>query len=127
MNDLETFLTTLYVIADDFCQSQMQPEEKPFVGRPRSLQCSEVIVLALFGQWAQFQSERAFYRYAEQHLRAAFPDLSDRGQFNRLMRAHLLSVNCPTASSNIAVIISLSSYKVNQVYYCLNLFSIYAT
>jgi len=88
MRDLDTFLTTLYVMADDFCQSQMPPDEKPVIGRPQCLQCSEVITLALFGQWAQFESERAFYRYAEQHLRAAFPDLPDRGQFNRLMRAH---------------------------------------
>jgi hypothetical protein len=33
-------------------------------------------------------AERAFYRYAEHHLRTAFPDLPDRGQFNRLMRGH---------------------------------------
>jgi hypothetical protein len=88
MKDLETFLTTLYVMADDFCQSHPDVDEKPVTGRPQSLQCSEVITLALFGQWAQFQSERAFYRYAEQHLHAAFPDLPDRGQFNRLLRAH---------------------------------------
>jgi Transposase DDE domain len=51
-------------------------------------QCSEVITLAVFGQWMQFQSERAFYRYAEQHVRGAFPHLPDRAQFNRLMREH---------------------------------------
>jgi hypothetical protein len=72
MRDLDTFLTTLYVMADDFCQSQMPADEKPVIGRPESLQCSEVITLALFGQWAQFQSERAFYRYAEQHLLQPF-------------------------------------------------------
>jgi hypothetical protein len=88
MRDLETFLTTLYVMADDFCQSQIQPDKKLLMGRQKSLQCSEVITLALFGQWAQFQRERDFYRYAQQLLRAAFPGLPDRGQFNRLMRAH---------------------------------------
>ncbi len=51
-----------------------------------SLQCSEVITLALFGQWIQFKSERAFYRYAQHHLQAAFPQLPDRSQFNRLVR-----------------------------------------
>jgi len=49
---------------------------------------SEVITLACFGQWVQFPSERAFYHYAQQHLRAAFPQLPDRSQFNRLLRAH---------------------------------------
>ncbi len=87
MIDLDTFLTTLYVMVDDFCQSQLQSEEQG-PGRPASLQCSEVITLALFGQWVQFPSERAFYRYAQHHLRAAFPDLPDRGQLNQLMRAH---------------------------------------
>jgi hypothetical protein len=87
MIDLDTFLTLLYVMADDFCQSCL-PCQQRRPGRPASLQCSEVITLALFGQWVQFPSERAFARYAEHHLRAAFPDLPDRGQFNRLVRTH---------------------------------------
>jgi hypothetical protein len=48
----------------------------------------EVITLALFGQWVQFPSERAFYRYAQHHLRKAFPRLPNRSQFNRLQRSH---------------------------------------
>lgn len=44
--------------------------------------------LALFGQWVQFPSERAFSRYAEHHLRQAFPPLPDRSQFNRQQRLH---------------------------------------
>ena len=59
-------------MADDFCQSDPDVDEKPVIGRPQSLQCSEVITLVLFGQWAHFESERAFDRYAENHLRAAF-------------------------------------------------------
>jgi len=46
------------------------------------------VTLALFRQWAQFGSERAFYRYAEQHLRTAFPTLPDRSQFNCLQRCY---------------------------------------
>jgi hypothetical protein len=87
MIDLDTFLTTLYVMADDFCQSCLS-HEKQTPGPMASLQCSEVITLALFGQWVQFPSERAFYRYAQHHLRAAFPHLPERSQFNRLMRTH---------------------------------------
>src|SRR6266853_4217957 len=87
MIDVDTFLTTLYVMVDDFCQSEYA-QEKQTPGPPASLQRSEVITLALFGQWMQFPSERAFYRYAEQHLREAFPQLPDRTQFNRLMREH---------------------------------------
>lgn len=87
MIDVDTFLTILYVMVDDFCQMK-QTHENPSPGPIASLQCSEVVTLALFGQWGQFQSERAFYRYAEQHLRAAFPQLPDRTQFNRLLREH---------------------------------------
>jgi hypothetical protein len=85
--DLDTFLTTLYVMADDFCQSRL-PTAKHGAGPMASLQCSEVITLALLGQWMQFPSERAFYRYAQQHLRGAFPQLPDRSQFNRLLREY---------------------------------------
>src|SRR5713226_1334806 len=85
MVDIDTFLTTLYVMSDDFCKLHL-PAEAVHTGPQVSLSGSEVITLALFGQWVQFPSERAFYRYAEHHLRAAFPDLPDRSQFNRLMR-----------------------------------------
>ena len=85
MMDPDTFLTTLYVMIDDFCQSQGF-HEKHRPGPQASLSCSEVVTLAVFGQWAHFPSERAFYRYALRHLRAAFPTLPEREQFNRLQR-----------------------------------------
>lgn len=87
MIDLDTFLTTLYVMVDDFCQSQGW-HEKHRPGPAASLSCSEVVTLAVFGQWGQFPSERAFYRYALGHLRAAFPSLPEREQFNRLQRSY---------------------------------------
>src|SRR5437868_15338245 len=85
--DQDTFLTTLYVMIDDFCQSHGFAE-KHRPGPAASLSCSEVVTLAVFGQWAQFPSERAFYRYALSHLRTAFPTLPEREQFNRLQRQH---------------------------------------
>jgi hypothetical protein len=81
--DQDTFLTTLYVMIDDFCQSHGFAE-KHRPGPAASLSCSEVVSLAVFGQWARFPSERAFYRYAVDHLRAAFPTLPQREQFDRL-------------------------------------------
>src|SRR6266851_5732926 len=87
MIDVDTFLTTMYVMVDDFCQlKHLHENHRP--GSTALLHCSEVVTLAMFGQWGQFQSERAFYRSAEQHLRAAFPQLPDRAQFNRLVREH---------------------------------------
>jgi hypothetical protein len=87
MIDVDTFLTILYVMVDDFCQSQSIPQD-PHPGPQAALSCSEVTTLALFGQWAQFPSERAFYRYAEHRLQKAFPTLPDRSQFNRLQRQY---------------------------------------
>jgi hypothetical protein len=84
MVDVDTFLTTLYVMVDDFCQSH-PPKSKP--GPEASLCESEVITLAIFARWSRFGSERDFYRYAEGNLRDAFPTLPDRSQFNRLVRS----------------------------------------
>jgi hypothetical protein len=47
-----------------------------------------VITLGLFGPWACFPSERAFSRYARQHLRRAFPALPQRTPFNRWLRRY---------------------------------------
>jgi hypothetical protein len=85
MLDVDTFLTTLYVIADDFCQSH-QPKKRP--GPKTSLSESEIITLAIFARFCRFASERDFYRYAKSNLTDAFPTLPDRSQFNRLVRSH---------------------------------------
>jgi hypothetical protein len=84
MVDIDTFLTRLYVMVDDFCKAQLPPEHRP--GPGASLSRAEVLTLAIFGQWQVFGSERGFYRYAQGHLRTAFPNLPARSQFNRLLR-----------------------------------------
>jgi hypothetical protein len=83
MLDVDTFLTALYVMVDDFCQ--LHPSKKR-PGPQASLSDSEVITLAIFARWGRFSSESDFYRYASGHLREAFPTLPDRSQFNRLVR-----------------------------------------
>jgi hypothetical protein len=84
MVDVDTFLTALYVMVDDFCQSH-RPRRQP--GPEPALSESEVITLAIFARWSRFSSERDFYRYAAGHLREAFPTLPDRSQFNRCVRS----------------------------------------
>src|SRR5215510_3309664 len=84
MVDTDTFLTTLYVMADDFCKTVLPPEPHP--GPQATLSRSEVVTLAIFGQWQGFGSERGFYRYARRHGRAAFPTLPAREQLNRQVR-----------------------------------------
>jgi DDE family transposase len=86
MVDTDTFLTTLYAMADDFCKIFLPTEGH--AGPPAALSHSEVVTLAIYGQWQGFGSERGFYRYAQRHLRAAFPQLPTREQFNRQVRQH---------------------------------------
>lgn len=90
MVDIDTFLTTLYVMIDDFDKACLLPERPP--GPPAALSRAEVLTLALMSQWQPFASERAFYRYALRHWRAACPTLPDRAQFNRLVRRHRLAL-----------------------------------
>lgn len=78
------FLTELYVCVDEFCQSHLPTDLQR--GRPPALDRSEVLTLAIFSQWAEFPSERAFYRYACRQLRPYFPRLPARPQFNRALR-----------------------------------------
>jgi hypothetical protein len=98
MVDVDTLLTTLYVLVDTYDKAQaatpQAQAERALAaqlsslppGRPPKLSPSEVVTLALFAQWGQFRSERAFYRYAQRHLRPAFPTLPDRSQYNRALR-----------------------------------------
>lgn len=87
MLDIDTFLTTLYVTIDDFCIKDL-PREPIQSGPPPSLTRSQVITLALFGQWARFRSERDFWRFAKEKLHHLFLNLPDGSQFNRLQRQH---------------------------------------
>ncbi len=80
----DTFLTALYVMVDDLRHSHRTERGRP--GPDASLCQSEVITLSISARWSRFASESDFYRYAEAHLRGAFPNLPDRSQFNRLVR-----------------------------------------
>src|SRR5215475_11079801 len=84
MVDVDTFLTTLSVRGDDFCKTSLLLERHP--GPQAPLSRSEVVTLALCGQWQSCGRERGLYRYAQRHLRPAFPSLPTREQCNRQVR-----------------------------------------
>lgn len=86
MLDLDTFLTTLYVMADDFCKSYLGKKTSP--GPSPSLEAAEVITLAIWQQHWRFRSEKDFYRYVQKHMKGYFPKLPDYSQYNRLARKH---------------------------------------
>jgi hypothetical protein len=90
MRDPETFLIELYVLADDYCKANLPRDRHP--GPAAALDRSEVVTLAILGQWGRFASERDFWRYAEARLRPYFPHLPSRPQFNRQVRRHQAAI-----------------------------------
>ncbi len=86
MIDPDTFLTALYVMVDDLLDDIPLPASQRR-GPALALTPREVVTLALYGQWAHFGGEAAFYRHADRHLRGAFPRLPALSQYNRAVRA----------------------------------------
>jgi hypothetical protein len=82
--DPETFLVEVYVLVDEYVLARCPEAPRP--GRRAALSRSEIVTLAVFGQWARFGGERGFWRYAEAALRPLFPGLPSRPQLNRLVR-----------------------------------------
>ena len=76
----------MYVNVEDFCRQYLS-RESVLPGPAPALSRSEIVTLALFGQFARFQSERDFFRFAKQCLAPLFPTLPERTQFNRFRRA----------------------------------------
>jgi hypothetical protein len=87
MVDPETCLIALYVEVDTFCKAHVshRPSTR---GRKPSLSVSEIVTLAIFGQWAEFRSERGYARWLARHGRDLFPRLPHRTRLNRLQRQH---------------------------------------
>lgn len=87
--DLETFLTTLYVMVDDLYQQDIRPHRPAPQGPAPDLSDSEVLCLGLAAQWRNgvpWKTERHFVRYALAHLRPLFPGMTSQSAFNRRLR-----------------------------------------
>jgi hypothetical protein len=84
--DLETFLTALYVIVDDFYQSHIAPQ-MPACGGPAAQRSdSEVLCLGLAAQWRSgvpWQSERGIMQYVRKHLGHLCPPVLTQSAFHR--------------------------------------------
>ena len=84
--DLASFLVAVYVMVDDWWQTQGGRRARG-PGRPVELSESEVLTVALVAQWPRWRSERDFWRFAQAHLRRFFPALGSLSQLNRRIRA----------------------------------------
>lgn len=92
--DLDTFLTTLYVLVDDWYSAQIAPHVQRRRGGKQRMSDSEVLTVALVGQWqvgVPWNSERGVVRYMQQQGRQWFPQMLGRSAFNERVR-HLCTV-----------------------------------
>jgi len=87
--DLETFFTILYVFVDDWYKQAVLPYKPKQGGPPPHMSDSEVLTVALAGQWrvgVPWRSERGVVRYVQAHLRSLFPTMLQRSAFNLRVR-----------------------------------------
>src|SRR5919109_4344666 len=87
--DLETFLTALYVIVEDFYQSPIAPQMPACGGPAAQMSDSEVLCLGLAAQWRSgvpWKSERGIMRYVRKHLGHLFPTGLTQRAFHRRLR-----------------------------------------
>jgi hypothetical protein len=87
--DLDTFLTQLYVQVDDWYKSEMAEQVKRPKAGTQKLTDSEVLTIALVGQWqvgVPWRSERGLVRYLQAHGRGWFPKMLERSAFNQRVR-----------------------------------------
>jgi len=87
--DLDTFMTTLYVLIDDWYKRDIEHTMQRHAGPDLEMSDSEVLTVAIAGQWqvgVPWRSERSVVRYMQQHGRHWFPGMLKRSQFNQRVR-----------------------------------------
>lgn len=87
--DLDTFLTTLYVLVDDWYKAEGVKWAQRHKAGEVQMSDSEVLTVALVGQWqvgVPWRSERGLVRYMQAHGRQWFPKMLERSAFNLRVR-----------------------------------------
>ena len=87
--DLDTFVTTLYVLVDDWYKGRVKARMQRHAGAELTMSDSEVLTLALANRWqagTPWKSERGLVRYMQKHGRHWFPRMLGRSQFNQRVR-----------------------------------------
>jgi hypothetical protein len=112
--DLDTFLTTVYVMVDELYERDYAPHKPSRPGRRPIVSDSEVLTLGLLAQWQRSRSEREFLRTARKPLAPYFPRWLSQSAFNRRLRdlvgvlAHLV----PVIAARTAALLGPSAYEV---------------
>jgi len=90
--DIETILTIIYVMVDDWYQSKGHRLLQGKVGRKPVFSDSEVITLMLAADFIPYPGEQQFLGYIRANHLALFPRLLSQSQFNRRARSLRLLV-----------------------------------
>ena len=87
--DLDTFMTTLYVLVDDWFRAKAMAQILKRRGPQPQMSDVEVLSVALAGQWRKgvpWDSERGVVRYMQRHGKCWFPAMLQRSAFNHRVR-----------------------------------------
>lgn len=112
--DLDTFLTTVYVLMDDLYRAEAQPHLPPRPGARPGLSDSEVLTLAVLAQWQPDNSERAFVAFVNQHWQAYFPRRLTQSAFNRRVRhlGNVLAFLGPRVHQQLGAVLGPRAFEV---------------
>lgn len=90
--DIETILTLVYVLVDDWYESEGKNLLAGKVGSRPSFKDSEVLTLMLCADYIPYPAEQQFLEFIRANHGSLFPRLPDQSQFNRRSRnlRHLL-------------------------------------
>ena len=83
---VETFLTVLYCIVDEWYQANASRLLQGKVGTKPEFADSEVLTLMLAQHWCGFQKEATWLRFVQNNYLALFPRLLSQSEFNRRAR-----------------------------------------
>lgn len=84
--DIETILTIIYVLVDDWYEAKGKYLLQGKAGRKPIFKDSEVITLMLAADFIPYPGEKQYLGFIRANYRALFPDLLDQSQFNRRAR-----------------------------------------
>jgi hypothetical protein len=84
--DFPTLMTHVFVLVDDWYQSEIAPHQRPRPGARAQFSDSEVLTLALLMDYLPFPGETQFLGFIRANYGSWFPHLLDQSQFNRRLR-----------------------------------------
>jgi hypothetical protein len=87
MIDMETLLTVMFVIVDDWYIAEGMDYLRGKRGVKPTFSDSEMLTLMLAMDVLSYESERRFYQFVKANYHALFPELVERSQFNRRARS----------------------------------------